>query len=60
MGSRKSMCQCYLDHSDVDEMCDPCREKHLDRMIDHQEFLRESRRDEIMIDELLQEIGVCT
>jgi hypothetical protein len=58
MGSRNNMCQCYLDHLDIDEMCDSCRERTIDQRIDHQEFLRESRRDEIMLDQFMSEIGI--
>lgn len=54
MAQRRNDCQCYLDYHNIDEMCDPCREKHLDRLVDHHEFMRESARDEAILHQFVE------
>lgn len=57
MGSRKNLCKCYLDHSDIDEMCEPCRDKVLNSMTGHFEPVQRKRKL-ITISELLLEMGI--
>lgn len=49
MAKRINLCTCYLEHNDPHEMCDACAELHFERIAGHHDFLRDQKRDELML-----------